>query len=159
MALSYCWNNGSAEDTIYCDDRPMKITPNLFAALRNARATSSAMNLWIDQLCIDQKNIIDRNEQVSKMGAIYRAAGCVIVWFVLDKTTKHGQSLTTIRLGEEGIGTNDAMGLPRKIARYWPRLFKNPQELLDPQNTPKEIPNWGEVGLPITKCIRKTKED
>jgi hypothetical protein len=132
----------------------MKITPNLFAALRNARATSSAMNLWIDQLCIDQKNIIDRNEQVSKMGAIYRAAGCVIVWFVAQKKkVNHDRLLRNIRLGEEGIGTNDAMGLPRKIARHWPRLFKNPQELLDLQKTPKEIPRWGEVWLQTTKRI------
>jgi hypothetical protein len=77
----------------------------------------------------------------------------------LQNGGNHVQSLTAIRLGEEGIGTNDAMGLPRRIARYWPGLFKNPQELLDPKKTPKEIPRWGEVGVLSTKYIRTNKEN
>lgn len=80
VALSYCWNSASADEEIFCDGRRLKITQNLFAALRNARATNNPVNLWIDQLCIDQSNIIDRNEQVSKMGAIYRAASGVVIW-------------------------------------------------------------------------------
>ena len=51
VALSYCWNSKVAEEVIWCDSRPLKITQNLFAALRNARATNSIVNLWIDQLC------------------------------------------------------------------------------------------------------------
>jgi hypothetical protein len=39
------------------------------------------------------------------------------------------------------------MDLPKRIARYWPRLFKHPHELLDPEKTPREIPKWGEVSL------------
>lgn len=49
------------------------------------------------------------------------------------------------RLGEEGIGTNDAMELPKRIARYWPSLSKFPKELTDPAKTPAECPKWGQV--------------
>ncbi|KXT15363.1 hypothetical protein AC579_2202 [Pseudocercospora musae] len=56
IALPYCWNSTTAEEVIWVDGRPLKVTFNLYAALRNARATTTVVNLWIDQ-----QNIIDRN--------------------------------------------------------------------------------------------------
>lgn len=131
FALSYCWESQAAADVVWLDDRPVKITRNLFAALRNARATGSIVDLWIDQLCIDQNNIIDRNEQVSKMGAIYARARGVIIW-----------------LGEPAAGSSDAMVLPKIVARHWPSVFKNPKELLDPTKTPAQVPQWGQHPWP-----------
>lgn len=131
IALSYCWNSSAAEETIWCDGRPLKITANLFAALRNARPRNSVVRLWIDQVCVDQGNIIDRNEQVSRMGHIYRAAHGVIVW-----------------LGEESPGSSAAMDLPRMIKRYWSRLYDNPNELTDFRKTPPECDPWGEGAWP-----------
>ncbi|EME84545.1 uncharacterized protein MYCFIDRAFT_124699, partial [Pseudocercospora fijiensis CIRAD86] len=120
IALSYCWNTTSAEEIIWVDGRPLKVTPNLYAALRNARATTTRVNLWIDQICVDQQNTIDRNEQVGKMGAIFRAASGVIVW-----------------LGQEGHGTAAAMELPKRI-----------RHLTDRTKTPPECPVWGEGAWP-----------
>ncbi|KAF7189464.1 Heterokaryon incompatibility protein 6, OR allele [Pseudocercospora fuligena] len=131
IALSYCWNSTTAEEIIWVDGRPLKVTSNLYAALRNARATTTVVNLWIDQICVDQQNIIDRNEQVGKMGAIFRAASGVIVW-----------------LGQEGHGTAAAMELPKRIRRFWPSLAQNPGELTDSSKTPPECPVWGEGAWP-----------
>jgi hypothetical protein len=36
--------------------------------------------LWIDQICIDQTNIQERNEQVARMGHVYRSAKTTIIW-------------------------------------------------------------------------------
>lgn len=131
IALSYCWNSSAAQQTIWCDGQPLNITANLFAALRNARPTNSEIRLWIDQVCVDQGNIIDRNEQVSKMGHIYRAASGVIVW-----------------LGEESPGSSAAMELPRKIKRHWSSLLENPSELTDRRKTPSQCDRWGEGAWP-----------
>ena len=60
LALSYCWNSSQAEEVIWCDGRPMKITANLYGALRNARATNSAVDMWIDQICVDQSSLIGK---------------------------------------------------------------------------------------------------
>lgn len=131
IALSYCWNSSAAEQTIWCDGRPLKVTANLFAALRNARPRNVDVRLWIDQVCVDQTNIIDRNEQVSKMGHIFRAASGVIVW-----------------LGEASPGSSAAMELPRMIKRYWTTLYRNPNELTDSRKTPPECDPWGEGAWP-----------
>ncbi|KAK4502382.1 hypothetical protein PRZ48_005807 [Zasmidium cellare] len=131
IALSYCWNTANTLETIWCDGRSLRVTASLFAALRNARAASAKVNLWIDQICVDQTNIIDRNDQVSKMGAIFKAASGVIVW-----------------LGEESHGSSAAMELPKRIKKYWPSLYDDPNELTNPEKTPPECPRWGEGAWP-----------
>lgn len=36
--------------------------------------------LWVDQLCIDQANVFERNHQVGLMSKIFGQAAQVIVW-------------------------------------------------------------------------------
>jgi hypothetical protein len=35
---------------------------------------------WYDALCINQEDILERSEQVAKMGSIYENASSVLVW-------------------------------------------------------------------------------
>ncbi|KAF2135453.1 uncharacterized protein K452DRAFT_281500 [Aplosporella prunicola CBS 121167] len=79
-ALSYTWGDGAKDKPIKCHGRTLLVTANLHRALRRFRDPDHVVTMWIDQLCIDQKNIKERNRQVSLMGAIYRAADRVIVW-------------------------------------------------------------------------------
>lgn len=37
-------------------------------------------HFWIDAICIDQSNTIERNRQVTRMGEIYNGASIVVVW-------------------------------------------------------------------------------
>jgi hypothetical protein len=56
---------------------------NLEAALRRLRAlpeTEHGMKYWIDALCINQKNIPERNAEVKRMRKIYERAWSVVVW-------------------------------------------------------------------------------
>jgi hypothetical protein len=36
--------------------------------------------LWIDTICIDQDNVIEKNQQVQQMGEIYEKAQLVVSW-------------------------------------------------------------------------------
>jgi hypothetical protein len=38
------------------------------------------VTLWVDQVCIDQRNVPEKNAQVAKMGEIYRLASLVLIW-------------------------------------------------------------------------------
>lgn len=53
--------------------------------------TENGPLLFIDQLCIDQKNIKERNHQVHSMARIYSAAELVIVW--LGKSDQASESV------------------------------------------------------------------
>ncbi|KAI9154755.1 Ubiquitin carboxyl-terminal hydrolase [Paramyrothecium foliicola] len=53
---------------------------SLFEALQSMRLVDKERTLWIDAICIDQANLQERNQQVRRMGEIYRQATRVLVW-------------------------------------------------------------------------------
>ena len=60
--------------------RSISITKNLAEALPYLRDATKPRTLWIDAICIDQKNGKEKGEQVSRMGEIFRSSSQVLVW-------------------------------------------------------------------------------
>lgn len=82
-ALSYTWGPSSPSREVLLGDQVFSTSENLYAFLENLHGNSGTSAddwLWIDQLCIDQQNVLERNHQVSQMAEIYRSASEVIVW-------------------------------------------------------------------------------
>jgi hypothetical protein len=79
-ALSYVWGNTSDTDNILVDDQEFPINTNLFEALKALRKPDELRILWVDAICIDQANLLERSSQVAIMGRIYRQAATVIAW-------------------------------------------------------------------------------
>ena len=83
-ALSYVWGDTSRMVSIICEnDRLVQVTPNLRDALRKWSGTPTL--LWIDAICINQQNILERNQQVNLMATIYQSATAVRVWLGPDE--------------------------------------------------------------------------
>jgi Heterokaryon incompatibility protein (HET) len=83
-ALSYVWGDASFAKTLICYGdgliSNLQITQNLAAALLAIRSPSEIRVIWVDAICIDQNDILERNDQVKMMAAIYRTAERVIVY-------------------------------------------------------------------------------
>ena len=82
-AVSYVW--GSPDDrqtapSILVNGHDMKVTSNLLAALFHLRDDFVERILWIDALCINQKDDVEKGQQVQSMVKIYAQASRVIVW-------------------------------------------------------------------------------
>ncbi len=84
-ALSYTWGSPVQERFIDCDDLRLGVTLNLWKALRSLRQATDTRTFWIDAICINQKNIHERNSQVRLMKEIYQRAVEVVVWLGEDK--------------------------------------------------------------------------
>lgn len=56
------------------------IRPNLHAALVQLRDPIHEVFLWVDALCIDQENIVEKTQQVSRMHEIYSEAANICIW-------------------------------------------------------------------------------
>jgi hypothetical protein len=56
---------------------PMRIRKNLFSFLEVWQEESHPVTLWIDAICINQEDILERNRQVALMYKIYRTATSV----------------------------------------------------------------------------------
>ena len=68
---------------IVCDGGYLPITRSLRDALwglTQSPAKNKLFRIWIDAVCIDQDNVLERSKQVLFMHDIYRLAQSVIVW-------------------------------------------------------------------------------
>jgi hypothetical protein len=58
----------------------LSITRNLDIALRHLRSRSEPRSIWVDAICINQKDNQEKSEQVASMFAIYDLARRVLMW-------------------------------------------------------------------------------
>ena len=81
-ALSYVWGEPRFTDKIFIEGKRLAITNSLGAALRRLRPSPGQppLQIWIDQICINQNDTIERSQQVRLMHAIFREASQVLVW-------------------------------------------------------------------------------
>ncbi|KAI4163993.1 MAG: hypothetical protein LQ342_002490 [Letrouitia transgressa] len=86
-ALSWCWGTAkTTQQIIILEGEKNKrrlsksVTPDLVAALKALRYRTKSRFLWIDQVCIDQDNSLEKNHQVEMMADIYGRATKVCIW-------------------------------------------------------------------------------
>ncbi|KAH8753475.1 heterokaryon incompatibility protein-domain-containing protein [Hyaloscypha finlandica] len=79
-ALSYCWGADVFPETLHLPGGVLAITDNLAAALRQLRHPEQRRHLWVDAVCINQRDNQEKNHQVSLMSQVYRNATTVLVW-------------------------------------------------------------------------------
>lgn len=86
-ALSYAWGEpGNGFAYIQCDHVTMRIWRNLYQALRRLRdkinggKTRQTRLIWVDALCIDQTNMLERQQQILLMKKIFGSASQVLIW-------------------------------------------------------------------------------
>lgn len=106
-ALSYTWGDEKSQERIIISGKVTRITSNLAQALADIRPTIGNHLLWVDALCIDQENILERNHQVQKMAKIYQKARRVHAW--LGRPEKPSENFSFLSflvalLGDEGGG-------------------------------------------------------
>lgn len=87
-AVSYAWEDGAwfpednleIKDIIWCKGDPLTISASLGRALQNLRDEDDLSPLWVDKICIDQSDNLEREQQIRHMGCIYGNAERVAVW-------------------------------------------------------------------------------
>ncbi|KAI1739066.1 heterokaryon incompatibility protein-domain-containing protein [Xylaria scruposa] len=82
-ALSYVWGSKTPPSWVRVAEAvesELQVTRNLDVALRHLRYTDRPRFIWVDALCIDQLNNVEKGPQVAMMGEIYRLAARVVVW-------------------------------------------------------------------------------
>jgi hypothetical protein len=79
-ALSYAWGDTKMSESIILNGKSHLVTPNLYHALENLRWENEDRILWVDSICINQKEHKEKNHQLVYMATIYREAERVIFW-------------------------------------------------------------------------------
>ncbi|KAI1410744.1 HET-domain-containing protein [Hypoxylon sp. FL1857] len=92
-ALSYTWGSSKSRRTAIVEGsepatgfrailrtQRLRINRNLREALRYLRYEDDCRVMWIDAICIDQRDANERSEQVQRMGLIFSLARRVVAW-------------------------------------------------------------------------------
>jgi hypothetical protein len=82
-ALSYHWGELVFDHAIVCNGKKFSVNASLHACLRRHRSDwlEKPEFLWVDAICINQKDTNELNQQLPLMGDIYRGALIVFVDF------------------------------------------------------------------------------
>lgn len=98
-ALSYVWGDAGATVDISLNGSPSPVTENLHAALLHLRNVCLERIIWVDAVCINQKDEEEKGRQIQYMASIYGYASSVVVW-----------------LGRSADGSDDALSSIRVAA-------------------------------------------
>ncbi|KAI0189605.1 heterokaryon incompatibility protein-domain-containing protein [Xylaria flabelliformis] len=82
-ALSYVWGSMASPSWVRVAEAvegELQVTRNLDVALRHLRYTDRPRFIWVDAVCIDQLNNVEKGPQVAMMGKIFHLAARVVVW-------------------------------------------------------------------------------
>ena len=121
VALSYVWGPQVFSRILHCnDDKQLRITRGLDLALKRFRATlkrqgvveEMAPLIWVDQICINQQDAVERSAQVQLMKRIYSQAERVFV-YLGELVGRVAEALGSMVRGEyQNLTTADDLLLP-----------------------------------------------
>jgi hypothetical protein len=134
-ALSYCWEDDLSENngevSITTNGYEQKIKRNLSNFLHRIRRDTEDIVIWIDAICIDQKNESEKDAQVPKMRDIYGYAAITYIW-----------------LGERTDASDLAFGHFKRFQHIGVNSV-NSQELLDDYAQNRQV--WTSFGNDIAE--------
>lgn len=84
-ALSYVWGPQHDRKTIAINDKAFSVSVNLYDALCALFNCTEPHVVWIDAICINQKDDAEKVTQIPLMREIYSRAACVIAWVGREK--------------------------------------------------------------------------
>ncbi|CAM1503541.1 Fc.00g011320.m01.CDS01 [Cosmosporella sp. VM-42] len=126
-SLSYQWGVDKPFKRIFIGDRYIDIAKNLSICLSHM-SDYIGEKIWIDALCINQQDDIEKSRQVLRMTSIYKQACKVLVWLgpsadgsdeALDGITRYGGAAVKAGL----------LDLEREYLSRWPDIGDDPGRL------------------------------
>ena len=115
-ALSYVWGEPNSSRSLHCATGKIALTSNLETALKALRHHDRKRAIWVNAICIDQKNVAERGHQVKLMGKIYANAERVLIWLGPDPQGIAQETFKAIRNpARRPVETKDTLEVERAI--------------------------------------------
>lgn len=105
-ALSYTWGVSNDRDVISVGGNKISVNLSLATALHALRHPIEERTLWIDAICINETDNIEKSFQVPLMALIYRNCSRTVIW--LDESKKDSRK---------------AFRLLRIVVKEYPRIL------------------------------------
>jgi hypothetical protein len=79
-ALSYVWGSENKPKFIAINNQRLYVTQNLYTVLLHLRDHLCSQPIWVDAICINQSDELEKSSQVKRMRDIFAKASKVIAW-------------------------------------------------------------------------------
>jgi hypothetical protein len=129
----------------------LAISRNLFIALQHLSFAKKPRLLWIDAICINQDDIVERSEQVKKMASIYGSARLVILWLG-EEAHESTLAVQTLRRVGEGVDVFNLGSTSKSISAKLGSLA----ELLE--NNSEDLAQMATSWMAIEKLLERPCE-
>jgi hypothetical protein len=103
IALSYTWGPKDPIQTIAVNNCRFEVGPALERALAHLRDKIKSSPIWIDAICINQKDNTEKSSQVDMMRTIYESAETTIVWLGESADESDSAMAYLDRVGEQAV--------------------------------------------------------
>jgi hypothetical protein len=138
-AIAYTWGDGTIKHEVFFEGKKLGITDSVKDILLELRGSETERVLWIDTMCINQKDIDERNRQVWLMGQVYSKTKAVIIW-----------------LGPQSEDSDLAMEfIPRLLGALLTLvnqlLRTENRDLIFPSTRRADIPEWQALKTPLNR--------
>jgi hypothetical protein len=80
QALSYTWGNTSVAKNVIINGIKLPVAENLYSFLKDQQEATQCIDLWVDAICINQNDLLEKNHQIPMMNMIYSAARELIIY-------------------------------------------------------------------------------
>lgn len=97
-ALSWCWGDPTPSATLSINGVTLQCSENLAIVLPYLRDTSCPKVLWVDAVCINQKDLKEKSTSIPLLARVYKQAQTVRIW-----------------LGEAADGSDDAVEMMKHL--------------------------------------------
>ena len=79
--LSYVWGDPKLrKKTVLLQRQRFQVTPSLESALRHLRHEEAERTMWVDAVCINQRDDVEKSVQVKQMQLIYARTSHLVIW-------------------------------------------------------------------------------
>jgi len=115
-ALSYVWgNSGHSREIIMCNGVAIPLTSNCFNALHTICRIYGSVTIWVDSICINQEDNVEKSSQLALMSYIYTWAQAVYIWLGegTRQTDRAIEDLMDITVATSYLLDSSWMGTPR----------------------------------------------
>ncbi|KAE8372163.1 heterokaryon incompatibility protein-domain-containing protein [Aspergillus bertholletiae] len=136
-ALSYAWGTAPETEDSSCNGAQFRISRTLGQALRGIYSYSGEGWIWVDAICINQTDAVEKAHQVAGMGELYSCAEQVLIWLgeaadqsdlacaLLPELTEKIWALKESERGWRPLSTDDIVseGFPHPDDSLWRAVF------------------------------------
>lgn len=162
-AVSYVWGDHTKSHTIIlAQEGPtadLRVTRNLWDVLRHLRDESLDRVIWVDAVCINQSDDMEKAVQIRRMTKIFSIASRVIVW--LEEPGNGGdEALETLRVASEMKSLGRVVAAGEEVKERILRLLNTPwfQRIWVSQSQTRTVEQTRTLAKPWVRCSKKLRQ-